>query len=710
VDCVGDTVVRCLLRVSGAACARCLHPTTSAMCVLPGEEHLVGLFVNSRAELVCVPRVVLRTTDVAVSSCVGAGDPVVSLRPHQKRSICWMAEIETSRGEVRYDTTLPIASEWGIDLDHERVVRRSSPRVARLRGGVLADWAGSGKTATALEFCASHAASAADRRAVESGEGVPYAKGTLIIVPVHLIDHWIGNATTFVPRENVLPLVSARDLRQYNLGDVRDATVVITTAQFLKSSKIYQQVVETTVQETLGVDARHARSPAAVAAFGRSVLQHSAAEFGRAPPIVECLHWHRIVVDEVHELVAAHPRAWRLIVGLRTRFAWGITATPELWYEEARAHYWHLATEEWEHRPQHHPVMLQKVVEACVRMTRPMVDAYAPPTARAVALRPLATQQAGHGDTTSGYDDAAVPSSVRMDDAADPHPERDCSEATADGGERDARHTSCGLRQTVLEETSFEGTDDMEVCDLHAVRREIDSTVACLQREVDADKDGEREELCMAVRAVQQRGDRYMRCLEELYGGTADVCPVCSDAPCSVVTECAHTFCRSCIERCRPLCPVCRQPHGRLRGVLLNGSVKLEAIVSHCACIGEPCIVYTQWKSVRRKIAAALRGSGLTVVTLDGNATQRRNGLELLKRSNAVLALSFEEPFAGLHVPHVRHVVFAHSLLADREHIDNMEYQAIARVARWGQARQVQVATFVIADSAEDDFWKATHL
>ena len=78
------------------------------------------------------------------------------------------------------------------------------------------------------------------------------------------------------------------------------------------------------------------------------------------------------------------------------------------------------------------------------------------------------------------------------------------------------------------------------------------------------------------------------------------------------------------------------------------------------------------------------------------------------EKFNNVL-LNTNDSFAGLHLPHARHLVFAHALVGDAATVRALEYQAIARCLRHGQTREVVVHSFVLEDSAEEALYRRTH-
>ena len=126
---------------------------------------------------------------------------------------------------------------------------------------------------------------------------------------------------------------------------------------------------------------------------------------------------------------------------------------------------------------------------------------------------------------------------------------------------------------------------------------------------------------------------------------------------------------------------------------------------------GEPVILFVQWKAMVRGTRAALRGvDGVRVLLLDGNVAQRAATLAEFQHAGGVLLLCLEECIAGLHLPHARHVVFAHALAGDTACVRRLEQQAIARCARPRQEGEVRVYSYVVADGAEEAaLWREAH-
>lgn len=189
-------------------------------------------------------------------------------------------------------------------------------------------------------------------------------------------------------------------------------------------------------------------------------------------------------------------------------------------------------------------------------------------------------------------------------------------------------------------------------------------------------------------------------------------CPMCEQRESDVITSCGHMFCSQCGSEAGGACPICRDKDANPHPV-----AQVDGIGSKMASIGdlivrlgaeEAIILFVQWKSMMRSVRSFLRSLRVNVLNLEGNSSQRSRTLHEFQ-SGGVLLLCLDDCFAGLHLPHVGHVVFAHAIVGEKAQIELLERQAIARCARPGQTRDVQIHSFVIADGLEERLWIETH-
>jgi SNF2 family DNA or RNA helicase len=130
-------------------------------------------------------------------------------------------------------------------------------------------------------------------------------------------------------------------------------------------------------------------------------------------------------------------------------------------------------------------------------------------------------------------------------------------------------------------------------------------------------------------------------------------------------------------------------------------------------------LIYCQWDALKGKLLSALRAVKLGCLTLDGNPKQiasaveqfskqgkstSSTGTQNIKGNSFILLCSLEHKAAGLNLQVANHVMFVHpffSPITDRP--ASWEAQAVGRVLRPGQMRQVCIWRFVALDTIEQE-------
>jgi SNF2 family DNA or RNA helicase len=618
----------------------------------------------------------------------------------QRRSLAWMrAHEQTLR--LSYDANIKVGTTgWYVDTTAEVLTQNPGTEETRVRGGILSDGTGSGKTVVSLALAADHASTH------DIG-------GTLIIVPLNLPSQWQREIDQFCAHLTVARMLSAKDLRGQKLSTLREAHIVITTFHFLRSNRSYADMVESELQ---AVGAR--RSKASIASWARLA--------NRDAPIVEAIHWTRVIVDEMHE-IADNPRDMRTLRQLRYNVCWGLTATPhinELNVENVMSVFTtHL-----------HPNLVAQFREKSVRgsptnTTMPnnslmMVNATADER-RLIQANVGATLEdvvklcsfmsfEGDGASITLADMETLKTRITQDHIlrldtlqARIDEKQRCLQIArkAVGGSEDAIDH---IERQMLVETSEYGrllldAQRQTAHDAYAAQTQRTSTLEREKNEMQRELDECKRALCF----VRNRIDSI--------GSTNEECTICLEKRSDCITPCGHLFCRACITRSLRndhSCPSCR---GNLLPSELHnvtvGSVgsKLVALAQLVNELDEPVIIFSQWKTMLRELRALLRARNTRVSALEGNGSHRALILNEFETNGGVLLLRLDESFSGLHLPGVRHVIFAHALLGTTDDVRRIETQAVARAMRPGQTRRVHVYSFVISDCAEETQWRATH-
>jgi len=160
------------------------------------------------------------------------------LRPEQLRSLGWMLKQEATEDpfveEEVSEAVLP-ALRWRAE---GRAQKRSM-----VRGGVLADQVGYGKTAVIVGLidCKKGAAVASSDAA---GGSIPL-KATLVLVPPHLANQWPSEIQKFTGSALKVEVVkTVGDLNRLSILDLQDADVVVVASSVLRSQRYYERLAQ----------------------------------------------------------------------------------------------------------------------------------------------------------------------------------------------------------------------------------------------------------------------------------------------------------------------------------------------------------------------------------------------------------------------------------------------------------------------------------
>ena len=164
--------------------------------------------------------------------------PGLVLRPEQKRSLQWMIDQESNDAPSFYEQEIEEATLPQLGWRAEVRVRRARA----IKGGVLADEVGYGKTAIILALIDSQKRKAmALARTPRAGS--IQLKATLIIVPRTLVPQWERQVKKFLGDKcKVFTISVITDLGQLSILELQKADIVIMAWSFLKGDAYLRRV------------------------------------------------------------------------------------------------------------------------------------------------------------------------------------------------------------------------------------------------------------------------------------------------------------------------------------------------------------------------------------------------------------------------------------------------------------------------------------
>ena len=162
----------------------------------------------------------------------------LKLRKEQQRSLQWMINQEAEGAEPFKEQEVEEANLRHLGWRAEARATRSR----KIRGGVLADEVGYGKTATMLALIDVQAKTAASSSQMPC-VGHISLKATLIIVPRHLIPQWTRQITKFLGKKYKVVIISATPtLTSQTVNDFKQADIIIVPASLLTAETYLQKL------------------------------------------------------------------------------------------------------------------------------------------------------------------------------------------------------------------------------------------------------------------------------------------------------------------------------------------------------------------------------------------------------------------------------------------------------------------------------------
>ncbi|KAK6505099.1 hypothetical protein TWF481_007021 [Arthrobotrys musiformis] len=161
-----------------------------------------------------------------------------SLRPEQLRSLTWMISQESPDAPPFIEQE--VAEALHPQLPWKADVRATRPNNAR--GGVLADAVGYGKTAITLGLLTSLKDSYVPPQ--DSNGRIPI-KGTLIIVPSHLVEQWASEIAKFTGKLfKVVVIKTMGNMKSLTIKDIIAADIILIPMTLLKSPLYLERLAE----------------------------------------------------------------------------------------------------------------------------------------------------------------------------------------------------------------------------------------------------------------------------------------------------------------------------------------------------------------------------------------------------------------------------------------------------------------------------------
>lgn len=205
-----------------------------------------------------------------------------------------------------------------------------------------------------------------------------------------------------------------------------------------------------------------------------------------------------------------------------------------------------------------------------------------------------------------------------------------------------------------------------------------------------------------------------------------ETCAICltePDAQNAVLTQCGHFFCELCIRKIlqmNPHCPHCRSPISQTsyirKGDLevpdeiknMDSSSKVTAILKTIDQINarkEKCVIFTQWIKIIALLEEKMTDKKIELAVIMGNMSpeKRQRAIRRFREKEdcRFMIVSIKAGATGLNLAFANNV-----MICDPWWNPSHQDQAVGRVHRMGQTKEVNVYRFIMKDSIEEKIEK----
>ncbi|KAJ3679932.1 hypothetical protein LUZ60_016210 [Juncus effusus] len=611
---------------------------------------------------------------------------VCELKPYQKQALHWMSELEKGRNAELAEKALhPCWSSYKfpdkrapaiyVNVFSGEATTQFPTATQTSRGGILADAMGLGKTVMTIslilsnprgENCVEFQNEMDSSRSLTKG-------GTLIVCPMALLGQWKDELETHSKPGSISVFIHYGGDRTTDPKIINRHHVVLTTYGVLSS------------------------------AFRPGAEENS---------IFHKVNWYRVVLDEAHAIKCSKTKVAQAAFALNAHCRWCLTGTPlQNSLEDLYSLLCFLHVEPWCNLSWWSK-LIQRPYENGDERGLKLVKAI---------LRPLMLRRTKDTKDKDGRPILVLPL-VKVETV-------ECEQSET---ERDYYQALFRRSQYKFDELVAQGkvlNNYANILELLLRLRQCCNHPFLVINKTNTEDCPDLESLaqkflnsCSSQTAPSRA--YVAKVVENLRQGVVTECPIClesaSDDP--VLTPCAHRLCRECLLASwqSPLsgpCPICRRQLTKSELVTCPVDRKVEDNEWKESCkVGkliqcleglsrngrkEKSIVFSQWTGFMDLLEIPFRKKGVGFLRFDGKLQQKQRE-RVLKEFNesddvTVLLMSLKAGGVGLNLTAASNV-----FLMDPWWNPAVEEQAIMRIHRIGQKRQVQVKRFIVKDTVEE--------
>lgn len=474
-------------------------------------------------------------------------------------------------------------------------------------------------------------------------------------------------------------------------------------------------------------------------------------------PIIPLFWWHRIMIDEFHELGNYNYELQPLIQNLKSTYRWGISGTPFASGQEGYKNIIRFITNSTDDHPNHPQIHNYITSKLFRRNTKESIK-------NEFTLPPIVEENIwlNFSDVETAMYKHKI--SINTDsNMRDIYLRQLCCHPNIAAATKEILN-KCKTLDEVKEAMITENQEKINqlkrkisIKILH--QKKIKKELNYAEKNKGSISDDALAEIKYRMRTINRLLPRMKKELEGHEAGlkyftqiipkleecSLDECPICL---CEIddtdigMTICAHFYCyEECLKdiiRTTGKCAMCNRVLGPDDAFLVQKEAlqqpkkkskedeQLEKLINKygtkCSHLiidlkkilsqtNEHMIIFSQWDTMLTEIANILRAHKIKCLPCKGSIYQKNKAIRLFNSDEdyRIILLSTEYSAAGINLTKASTIIFIDPVYGSEQYRLSVECQAVGRAARLGQTKPVKIIRYLIKDSVEEDIFKSSY-
>ena len=689
----------------------------------------------------------------------------ISLYPYQKKSLSKMLQIENNNliREVQRTFVINFEEESilfdpvpGCVVDNEINCKIKSS------GGILADEMGLGKTVTSLALI-NYNKSIRDDIFIEKNDmNKIYSKATVLICPAHLAKQWLSEAKKCSPNLKIILVTTKVNHKRLNYDEIKNADLIIITQSFLMNFKYYpslryQHVTASSFR--FGHRESHINclinswitEAHDVNTYVEVMSRNHENEWNKIKDkkevIFEMFHFHRIMIDEGHEIfgemLGNHSMSTYISTWLRSISAdyyWYISGTPFVnrvgflnCVDFIKLRIVFNENKELLFNKNGYSANKFMIKEDFVNKLLPQI-----------CIRHK-TEDVSNEVEIPGYNEEIIWVNLT-----------EIEKSLYDS--RKGRTSKTTLQQMCchpLVADSYHQVIGNESVSLDEIQEKLikyhqDKIKNYTYKLENLNENATEYHMLKSTYKTKLTESKYiLKVLNKIADSNGEDlnkdenCVICYDEFTDpVLTPCGHMFCGDCLKmwlETKKNCPTCKADLKGKELFLVNGNKKsdtdnetsdpltkkygsklgkiIKMIKDLVKDVSTRIIVFSQWDRMLQLIGSSLAENGIENSFVKGNVWARNSAIKKFKdgvnssgKDNKVIMLSLKNSASGTNLTEATHIFFVEPINAPTLECKSIEGQAIGRACRLGQKNKINVIRVLSRNTIEEEIYNKSYV